>query len=85
MSTEQVMDHSTNPHGVPGPHGVGPGGGGGGGGDGSDGSRSPPLSGGEHSKSSGGGSPSCTQSSRSRPWHDCNRQNEPDKIQIPKL
>lgn len=74
------MDHSANPHGVAGPHGVASGVG-----DGSDGSRSPPLSGGEHSKSSGGGSPSCTPSSRSRPWHDCNRQNEPDKIQIPKL
>jgi len=81
MTKEQVMDHSINPHGMAGPHGIG----GNVGGDGSDGSRSPALSGGEHSKSSGGGSPSCTPSSRSRPWHDCNRQNEPDKIQIPKL
>lgn len=49
-----------------------------------DGSRTP-TSGGEQSKSSMSPGSGHMNSSRSRSWHDCNRQSETDKIQIPKV
>jgi hypothetical protein len=49
-----------------------------------EGSRTP-TSGGEHSKSSMSPGSGHMNSSRSRSWNDCNRQNETDKIQIPKV
>lgn len=49
-----------------------------------EGSRTP-TSGGEHSKSSMSPGSGHLNSSRSRSWHDCNRQSEVDKIQIPKV
>ena len=49
-----------------------------------EGSRTP-TSGGEHSKSSMSPGSGHLNSSRSRSWHDCNRQTEADKIQIPKV